>query len=139
MTLQANRLQNGRKEIAKFGGVAKLSRHMGYKNASFLSQMFGPNQHDEKNGRAISEKTTRKMESALGLPKGYLDQENPVDPAPAAGCIDVDQLAAAITQVNLLLAKEGVTLAIDKQAKLIAMTYDDGNPDRLHSLVQLLK
>ena len=41
--VQANRLKNGRAAIAKAGGVAAVARHMGYRNASYLVQIFGPN------------------------------------------------------------------------------------------------
>lgn len=82
MDIKDIRLKNGRKAIADHGGVAKVSRKMGYQNPSYLVQIFGPSPT-----RPPSEKTCRKVEVALGLSEGALDQAvMPMTKAPGGAC-----------------------------------------------------
>ena len=144
LNLQDIRLKNGRLLLKQHGGTIVVSRRMGYKNASFLSQMFGARsarsdpEKSKKYDRRVSEGTCRKMEEVLGLPDGYMDQEHHVA-KPATAPLNVSQLADMITKVNDMLAEEGASLPNDKVAKLVEMAYLDGNTDRLRAVVQLLK
>lgn len=136
MTIQETRLQNGRKAIADFGGVGKVARKMGYQNASYLVQIFGPNPT-----RQPSEKTCRKIEETLGLPHGSFDQDRPAarsGSVPKAGLLDVGQLASMITQVNDILEEEGAELSNDRVATLVSMAYEDGSTDRLRTVIRML-
>lgn len=50
------------------GGAAELARVMGHANRSFISQLSGVNPT-----RKITEKTARNVETAMGLPAGWMD------------------------------------------------------------------
>jgi hypothetical protein len=63
------RRANVRQLMGERGGLTDLSKRLGYKNPSFLSQMTGP-----EPTREITEKTARKIEKALALDPGSLDQ-----------------------------------------------------------------
>lgn len=52
--------------------------------------------------------------------------------------LDVKQLTTMIQQVNEILEEEGATLSSDRVATLVAMGYEDGNADRLRTVVRLL-
>ena len=64
MSIIEERLINGRRAIDLAGGVSKVAAEMGYANASFLVQIFGPNPTC-----APSDKMMRKLERTLGLPE----------------------------------------------------------------------
>ena len=144
LNLQDIRLKNGRLLLKQHGGTIVVSRRMGYKNASFLSQMFGARsarsdpEKSKKYDRRVSEGTCRKMEEVLGLPEGYMDEEHELAKPPAAP-LNVSLLSNMIGQVLDLLAEEGLNLSNHKVAQLIEMAYSDGSTDRLRTVVQLLK
>ena len=130
MDITDTRIANARRAFAQAGGVGKVAKKLGYANASFLVQIFGPNPT-----RAPSEKTMRKIESALVLPSGSLDwpaaswspepgislnQSAPLRPQ-----INVDQLGKAILFVKRLESEEQVQLSNDRLATLVAMVYED--------------
>lgn len=60
-------------------GANKLARELGYSNASFLSQMAGPNPI-----RDVTEKAARTYEQRLSLPVGYFEQPISDEPVPVA-------------------------------------------------------
>lgn len=131
MDITETRIANARRAFAQAGGVGKVAKKLGYANASFLVQIFGPNPT-----RAPSEKTMRKIESALVLPSGSLDwpaaswSPEPgislaASPAPVRGHINVDQLGKAIVFVKRLESEEQVQLNVDRLATLVAMVYED--------------
>lgn len=142
MDLKNARIANARLAIERAGGVGQVAAKMGYANASFLVQMFGPNPT-----RPASEKTVRKMETVLGLPAGSLDKTQSVQLPPAAATqIDAQQLTQMIQMVNRLAAEEGVKLSTDRFASLVAMAYEEsaehqGQPreGKIRQVVQLLK
>lgn len=135
MDLKNTRIANARLAIERAGGVGQVAAKMGYANASFLVQMFGPNPT-----RPASEKTVRKMESVLGLAAGSLDKAQGVQLPPAAATqIDPQQLTQMIQMVNRLAAEEGVKLSTDRFASLVAMAYEDPREPKLRQVVQLLK
>lgn len=137
MDLKQTRLDNGRKAIKKFGGVASVSRKMGHKNASYLVQIFGPNPT-----RAPSEKTCRNIESALDLTEGYLDRETFDNVASSPGAMTVSKLARAISLVNDIAKEEGVTLSTERLAILVGLVFEGehlSSEKWLRQILQLLK
>jgi hypothetical protein len=159
------RRTNIRALVDERGGLSKLSRALGYKNPSFLSQMTsvaGPT-------REVTERTARRIEEALGLPTGYLDQVHDVPVrAPRATAPDIvaktptGVLAADVKRtpvsdesvqffvdvvraVGAACDEAGVNLAPGKFADLILMVVSDsaerGAPreDRVKQLVHLLR
>ena len=119
MDITETRIANARRAFAQAGGVGKVAKKLGYANASFLVQIFGPNPT-----RAPSEKTKRKIESALVLPSGSLDWPA-ASWSPVRGHINVDQLGKAIVFVKRLESEEQVQLNTERLATLVAMVYDD--------------
>lgn len=125
------------------GGVSKIAKQLGYSNPSFMSQMIGPNPT-----REITEKTARKFEEKLGLPKGTLDGAlPPPTPVPAQAEPNDTALLVAevIRMVGRTLESEGVKPSADKFADVVALAYLDtishGAPRESHvkQLARLLK
>ena len=142
MDLKTTRIANARLAIERAGGVGQVAAKMGYANASFLVQMFGPNPT-----RPASEKTVRRMEETLGLPTGALDSPpKPQLPPAAATHVDTQQLAQMLHLVSRLAAEEGVRLTNDRFATLVAMAYEEAaehpgqaREGKIRQVVQLLK
>lgn len=161
MTVNETRRKNLRAIIEKQGGVSKLARLMGYSNPSFLSQMAGP-----KPTREITEKSARKLETAMGLPPGALDRDETVypggeaggaqleagaAPAPAAPrpALPVNGSAALVAEVVRLVGgaceAERVTPSMSKFADVVALVYQDAmggakpTEDKVRLLARLLK
>lgn len=123
-------------------GVNALARQLGYANASFLSQMAGPNPI-----RGVTEKTARRFEARLGLPVGSLDR--PVvqlaqSDAPQA--VSVGLTAEIIRLVGRLFEEEGVDVSGMRFADVCALALLDAaehdeqpRPDHVRSLVRLVK
>lgn len=157
--IKAIRIANARSAIEKAGGVGKVAALMGYANASFLVQQFGP--HPTRNP---SEKTMRRIEEALGLEAGILDRrpevhrvvpssdalsraENKVEMSAedkrAVTGVSKDLLTSAVSLIGALQEQEAVTLSPEKFAALVAMAYEDGADaaaeSRLRKVVQLLR
>lgn len=65
MDVFKQRRENLRKLVKEWSGPNNLAAKLGYTNASYLVQMVGPNPI-----REVSEKTARKIETALGLSAG---------------------------------------------------------------------
>lgn len=72
MKIVTLRRENLRRLIKERGGAKAAAEKLGYTNASFISQMAGPN--PKKN---ISEKQARTIEEAFALPEGWLDEAEP--------------------------------------------------------------
>lgn len=162
MTVNETRRKNLRAIIEKQGGVSKLARLMGYSNPSFLSQMAGP-----KPTREITEKSARKLETAMGLPPGALDRDETVYPsgdAPAAAPIEagatpapaapraapaINGSAALVAEVVRLVGgaceAERVTPSMAKFADVVALVYQDAmggakpTEEKARMLARLLK
>ena len=130
------RRTNGRRVIEKFGGVGKVAARMGYSNPSFLVQIYGPNP-----SRKPSEHTTRKMEQALNLPVGSLDEER------ASGEVSPELTTLVADMIRLVgdtLEKEGVAVPPGRFASVVAMAYADavehggvGRENHITGLVRL--
>lgn len=146
--IMAARRTNARLAIERAGGVGKVAEKMDYGNPSYLVQMFGPNPT-----RPSSEKTMRRLETALGLEPlsldkptpGYLPPE-PSKDSPPGSRIDVAQLSRALALVGKLTAEEKVQLSSDRFASLVSIAYEDsaeraGQPSesKLRQVVQLLR
>lgn len=145
MTVTETRRNNLRALIEKHGGVAKLSRKMGYANASFLSQMAGPNP-----SRDITEKTARKLEQTMGIPKGTLDldaQTVVTAPTPTRNSDEITTLVASVIHmVGSACEAENVTPSPSKFADVVTLvlldTADKGTApqeDRVRQIARLLK
>ena len=145
MDLTSLRIANARKAMEAVGGVNKAAAKMGYANAAFLSQIFGPNPT-----RSPTVKTMRRLEKALELEEGSLDKEPlpelPVQSAVVTTQIDPGQLAQVITLVNRLLEEEKVSLPTDRFANLVAVAYDEAaehagqaRESKLRQVVRLLR
>lgn len=142
MDLKTTRIANARLAIERAGGVGQVAAKMGYANASFLVQMFGPNPT-----RPASEKTVRKMEEALGMQPGTLDSApKPQLPPAAATQVNTQQLVQMMQMVTRLADEEGVRLTNERFASLVAMAYEESaehpgqaREGRIRQVVQLLK
>lgn len=142
MDLKTTRIANARLAIERAGGVGQVAAKMGYANASFLVQMFGPNPT-----RPASEKTVRKMETVLGLTPGSLDNTPKAQLPPAATTqINTQQLVQMMQMVGRLTNEEGVQLSADRFATLVAMAYEESaehpgqtREGKIRQVVQLLK
>ena len=146
------RRDNIRTLIEKRGGLTKLSKAMGQKNPSFLTQMVGPNP-----SREVSERTARKVEEVLGLEAGVLDRpmgENLVQPVTTAPPtrdqrslgVPPELVGEIIKLVGRAYEAEGVPLAPARFSDLVALTLVDsmargGSPseDHVRAVVRLLR
>lgn len=143
MDLNETRRANARKAMEKFGGVSKVSRAMGYSNPSYLTQIFGPNPT-----RSPTEKTMRRMEEAMGLRDGELD-EAPGSALPRVGTaspLDAATLSRALTLVGQIVREEAAQVSPDRFATLVTMAYEDSierggemREARIRQVVQLLR
>jgi hypothetical protein len=109
------RRQNLRRLQREWHGPANLARKLGHANQSYLSQLAGPNP-----SRDVSEKVARDIEVTLGLPVGWLDQENPDDIA----LFDAEILNACVRSVAACLRDAGRKPDPDVQANLVGLVYE---------------
>lgn len=158
------RRANIRALVEERGGLSKLSRALGYKNPSFLSQMTSATGAT----REVTERSARRIEEALGLPTGYLDERHDA-PTPArqpqadavvstpSGSVAVEVKSGPVPEqsvqfftdvvraVGAACDEAGVNLAPAKFADLILLVVSDsaerGAPrvDRVKQLVHLLR
>lgn len=117
-----------------------ISKRLGYKFPSYLSQIAGPNPT-----REITEKTAREFEKKLALKPGALDVP-PGGPATAVSGDVTTLVADVIRVVGSVCAGEKVTLPMDKLADVIALAFQDaadhgGQPREQHvkALVKLVR
>lgn len=128
--------------LAELHGASNLSVMLGYRQASFLSQMLGAGWN-----RVVSEKSAREYELALNLPVGYLDKPlfpdsakppvAPVNSAPAATetiadaeAADVQALSLAIVEktiraLNTILKTENTNVSTDQYGRLLRSAVVD--------------
>lgn len=142
------------------GSAAALSKKLGYRSASFMSQMIGPNPT-----REVTEKSAREFEARLALPAGSMDIEgwdgrspaaqqvppagstSPATPPPADGAApNYGVVADVIRVIGAVSASEGVSVPPVKFPDLVALGFADsmehgGVPreNYIKQLVQLLK
>lgn len=134
------RRENLRK-LAQVESKTALSKRLGHKHPSFLTQLAGPNPT-----REITERVAREFEEKLGLMPGYLDRidgastpNSFADPM-AAWVIDIVQLVGDIAE------SEQVQLSPKKFADIVVLGMNDarehnGRARQMHirQIVQLLK
>jgi len=130
------RRENLRKLIGQWGGPTSLSRKLGHANGSYIAQIAGP-----RPSREISEKTAREIESKLGLPVGWMDQDHP-----AGGQQLNDQaLNEVVRAVATVLRDAGLRPDPEAYGTLVQLAYDraklTGRLDEQHikQLTQLLR
>ena len=136
------RRDNIRRLIEQRGGQARLTKAMNWSNASFLSQMTGPNPT-----REVSERTARKIEEVMGLEPGVLDRA-PAGATPIAQptAVPAPLIAEVIEMVGRAYEAEGVPLAPAKFSDLVAPTLADSmargsspSEDHVRAVVRLLR
>ena len=125
------------------GGTTAVAKRLGYRNASFLSQQIGPNPT-----REITEKSARRYEEELGLPKGFLDVDRntpAVDTTPVLG-ITADLVADVVRLVGSVLQAEALVVQPKQFGDITALALTDavehGNKPResyVKQVAQLLK
>lgn len=129
--MQEIRRENLRRLSVQWGGVGKLAEKLGYANASFLVQMCGPHPI-----REVTERTARRVEETLELPRGWLDQPVHEDP----GTPDLVSLVRAVADA---LTEADMTVTPAKFADIVAVVYKHTGQtvDNKHikSVVALLK
>lgn len=122
-----------------------ISKRLGYRFPSYLSQLAGPNPT-----REITEKTARRFEKDLGLSEGALDKApNAAPPAAPTAQVSPDLTALigdVIRLVGSVCAQEEVDLPTPKLADVVALAFADtmdhgGKPREAHvrQVVRLLK
>jgi len=112
--LRELRRQNLKKKIEERGGVAAVSRSLGYKNPSYLSNLA-------TGKRVLGERGARALEGKLRLPAYCLDQK-PGEATPFEGT-DRTLLAASVRAVGAALEKRGIARH-PKFAELVALVYE---------------
>lgn len=112
------RLFRLRQLAAQWGGPVSLAQRVGYSNASYLVQMIGPNPT-----RPITEKTARKIEEKLELPRGWLDNETDISQNLPAVIEDI--LVDVVRLAGTIAEDAGVRLNPAKFAEVVALIYQD--------------
>lgn len=138
MDTQETRRANLRALAEQWGGVGKLAKKLGYANASFVVQMCGPSPM-----RDVTERTARRVEVTLELPKLWLDSTHA--PGPATGpAVDADVIAL-LHSAAAIVEEMGVVIGPTKFAEVVALAYErfvsTGRVDTnyIKSILNLLK
>lgn len=138
MDTQAIRRTNLRKMMDREGAIT-LSKRLGYRAPTFLSQMCGPNPT-----RKITEKTARRFERDLNLPEGALDKDPNAPNGPSS--IDVDLVVSVIRMVGNVCAAEAIELPPNRFADLVVLAFVDTiehegqqRPEHIKQVVRLMK
>lgn len=124
-----------RQLMQTWGGPTSLAKKLGHSNGSYLAQLAGPHP-----SREISERVAREMETKLGLPLGWLDQEHNGNRQ-----LDDEALGACVRAVAAALRDAGHRATPDQMADLAALAYEHtklvGRVDEtfINKLVRLTK
>lgn len=103
--------------LADERGAAKLSRLLGYRQPSFLTQMIGPNPN-----REVSEKTARLYEAVLGLEANFFDNPKMSDGFKALNMQLQKVMTLATETIHMvadLAQQEGLNLSTVQFAKVV--------------------
>lgn len=117
---------NLRTLIARYGGPSALAKKLGYSNATFISQMIGP-----KPIRPLSEKTCRKIETALDLPPLWMDEDHETkalevrEPAATYTVTRTGLDTELLRRVAQAIEDAGVPFAAAKFGDVVTMVYED--------------
>lgn len=109
------RRENLRRLIEQWNGPSNLANKLGYSNASYLVQMAGPNPI-----REVSERTARKIEAKLDLPRGYLDKKQG-----EALEVSSELVTSVVRYVAQTCSDAGIRLTPEKLADLVTVIYTD--------------
>ena len=103
--------------VAQYGGTSAISKKLKLTAPSYISQLV----HGK---RPVTEKAARKIESALKLPRLWLDQGR-LNATESAGALDIDAgVLSNILDVLDAVAKEvGVKLSNEKFSELVTICY----------------
>lgn len=138
------------RELMSQHGATQLANLLGYTQASFLSQMAGPNPT-----RDVTEKTARRYAEKLGLPPQYFERpffdevtsraETKAE-ADDAAASNVALVADVIRLVGAICSTEKVELPAVKFADVVALAYVDTmehqrtpRPEHIKQIVKLFK
>lgn len=133
LSVYHTRRENLRALMREWGGPTSLAKKLGHANGSYLAQLIGPNP-----SRDISEKVAREIESKLGLPSNWLDQEHS-----GARPVDNDLLCDCVRAVSAAAGDR--RLSPDTMAELVGMVYEQskltGRLDEhyIHRLLRVAK
>lgn len=114
--LQTIRKKNLRELIRQWDGPTHLADKLGFAGPSYLSQLIG-------HGKAITEKTARKFETALGLPAMWMDTDHTALSA-AAGRVDSGAVDRLMLSVISAVDAADLHLAPRCMANLVAFAYE---------------
>lgn len=112
------RRENLRAMVEQWGGPLPIARKMGYSNASFVVQMCGPNPT-----REVTEKTARKIETALGIPTGWLDEDPGSHQQPTS--VDLQLVSSIVKAVGTAADEARIALSPAKFGDVVALVYAD--------------
>lgn len=118
------RRRNVRLLAAQWGGVTGLARKLQLSGPSYLSQLTGGQ-------RPFTEKAARRIEAALDLPAGWMDEDHRLPARPLA--VDESLVRKSISLVGAVADEMGVTLGMKALADVVELVYEDavrrGQPD----------
>lgn len=135
MDKQQVRRANLRNLIEQWDGPTNLAIKLDYSNASYLVQMAGPHPT-----RAIGEKVARRIEQALELPVGWMDQPPGQTPK-----VDTQTVFEVLKEVTRLIEAEGASIPMSKLSEIVALAYKDYEtslrirPDYISLLIRLAR
>jgi hypothetical protein len=109
------RRENLRSLMTQWGGPTSLAKKLGHANGSYLAQLAGPNP-----SRDVSERVAREMETKLGLPIGWIDQDHPGSNRQ----VDDETLAACVRAVAAAIRDAGLKPDPDAYANLVGLAYE---------------
>lgn len=119
MTKSTVRQRNLRALIKDAGGPTPLAHRLGHAGPSYLSQLA--NAH-----RPITEKAARKLESDLGLPEGWLDEDVHASDKALPACPNM--LKQVVLAVSEELDTQHVKIEPARLAQLVALVYLNAQP-----------
>lgn len=109
------RRANLRNLITQWGGPTSFSKKLGHSNGSYVAQLAGPHP-----SREISEKVAREIESKLGLPIAWMDQDH----ANGGHHLDDQALSECVRAVATVLRDVGLRPDPETYATLVQLTYE---------------
>lgn len=119
--LHQQRRDNLRQVLNQQGGPASLAKKLGLAGPSFLSQMA--NGH-----RAITEKTSRRIEKAAGKPEYWMDQpHSSLEGMTPTLTVRVDPsfVGAAVKMVAEIQQQLETSLSPEKYAEIVNLVYEN--------------